>query len=96
MFILHLLQSFFKSSLYPRGDNSEIVKMYRQLFNESLGNFNQTCLKPFLGKVLRGYSDEGQRLFSMGDYKYIDDIEKSSSAEPLGQFSPNLALSTLR
>ena len=49
MFILHLPQSFFKSSLYPRGDNSEIVQMYRQLFNESLGKLQPNLSQTILG-----------------------------------------------
>ena len=44
------------------------------------------------------YSNKGPHPFPRGDNeiaKYIDDILKSSSLEPLGQFQPNLAQSIL-
>ena len=78
---------------FPRGDNYEIVKIQWQNLKKHLANFNPTWHP--LVKGIQVYSNEGPHPFTRGDNnviaKYIDEIWKSSAAESLGLFQPNLA-----
>ena len=88
---------FWSSIVYLSVRQSVNFSYFRLLLKNHRANFNQTWQKASLGKGDSNFSNEEPCPFPRGDnfkwQKYIDEIPKSSSPEPLCQFQPNLAKS---